>query len=209
MERHAWCYIAGQDRLLHVDITNCAIVYDLKKSTVDLSRIKIPLPRVDIWKVSRQKATRPTFNRLLRSKSRTSGQLKAYPRRTISQTTMTTFAWSLTFYSHKQSSRQYLPKGLTQSSLLWRSTAREKHSPQYPFQWVTIRVSPSLPLTQLRLTRNGASGALSRARTGYYRWTSRSPRTWDDWREILLVTQNYPLTIWKFGRCVKSRRVML
>lgn len=64
---------------------------------------------------------------------------------------MTTFAWSLTFYSHKQSSRQYVSKGLTQSSLLWRSTAREKPSHQYPFQWVIIWASPSLLLTQLQL----------------------------------------------------------
>lgn len=52
MERRVWCAIAGRDKLLHVDATNCRIVYELRKAAVDLSRIKIPYIRVDIWKVS-------------------------------------------------------------------------------------------------------------------------------------------------------------
>lgn len=52
MERRVWCAIAGRDKLLHVDATNCGIVYELRKAAVDLSRIKIPYIRVDIWKVS-------------------------------------------------------------------------------------------------------------------------------------------------------------
>lgn len=57
MERRVWCAIAGQDRLLNVDTKNCEIVYDLKKAAVDLSQIKIPYPRVDMWKVCRKEAT--------------------------------------------------------------------------------------------------------------------------------------------------------
>lgn len=56
MDRRVSCAIAGKDRPLHVDITNCNLVYDLRKAAVDLSRIKIPYVRVDIWKVRGQES---------------------------------------------------------------------------------------------------------------------------------------------------------
>lgn len=63
MDRRVWCAIAGKDRLLHVDITNCNLVYDLRKAAVDLSRIKIPYVRVDIWKVRAQESYTTVWSR--------------------------------------------------------------------------------------------------------------------------------------------------
>lgn len=141
MQHRVWCAIAGQDRLLHVDTTNCEIIYDLKKAAVDLSRIKIPYSRVDIWKVIWQEAALSTWCSLpSRWKSHTNCQLLVHPLWKTSQSTMTTFAWSLTFCTHKRNWRQYLT-GPTQLILSWRSTAGEKTSAQYPCRYVSTILS--------------------------------------------------------------------
>ena len=47
-----YCAIVGHDDPVRVELSGCTFVYDAKNAIVDAAKLKIPLARVELWKVS-------------------------------------------------------------------------------------------------------------------------------------------------------------